>query len=102
LLQSILLEDIIESPEPFGYRNKGEFTFGCDSENRETLGFRVSSYPIVRVELPDEVPNIPIVMKRICRAFMDFLNTDGQPRLKVYDQLNHKGVYRILTVRYRY
>jgi tRNA/tmRNA/rRNA uracil-C5-methylase (TrmA/RlmC/RlmD family) len=100
LLNSVVIEDILESPEPFGYRNKGEFTFGPDSESRQSLGFRVSSYPIVRVDPPDNVPNIPHVMKRICRAFIDFLNTEGLPRLKVYDQLNHTGVYRILTIRY--
>jgi hypothetical protein len=53
-------------------------------------------------------------MKRVCQLFIDFLqrgpgvvsDENGEERplssqhLRVYDQTAHKGVYRLLTVRY--
>ena len=94
---SIVVESIIPCKEPYGYRNKCEFTFGADNDDHPSLGFRISSFPDVRVEPPYECPNIPIVMKHIVGEFVNFL---GNSKLGPYNQHSHTGCYRLLTARY--
>ena len=92
-----MVEKIIASPEPFGYRNKCEFSFGQDLDNKPSLGFRVTSFPDVRVDPPFECPNVPAVLKMVVGEIINFLKTS---RLKPYDQHSHSGNYRTLTTRY--
>lgn len=91
---------IIESPEPLGYRNKCEFTFGTDSiSGLPAVGFRVSNFKDgVLVGSPEDCPNIPKAMKKLVRAVNIYLRENCD--LKVYDIQNHTGVWRLLTVRY--
>ncbi len=97
LNKSVIIEDIIPCKEPYGYRNKCEFTFGPDHDGRPSLGFRVSSFPDVLVEPPYECPNIPIVMKHVVGEVVNFLASSN---LGPYDQHHHTGCYRLLTCRY--
>ena len=96
-LAGIVFEDIIRSPQPYGYRNKCEFTFGKDIEGKESVGFRLSGFSTgVTVGAPYDCPNIPRVMKRLVNCFINFL---GHSPFKTYDLMTHEGVWRLLTVR---
>jgi hypothetical protein len=91
---------IIASPEPIGYRNKCEFTFGVDSGDKlPAVGFRVSTFSQgVLVGSPQDCPNISKPMKILVNAVNVFLRETST--LKVYDMHTHTGVWRLLTVRY--
>mgnify|MGYP006879038416 CR=1 FL=1 len=94
----LTLSTIIESPEPLGHRNKCEFTFGCDSKNEKSLGFRISSFRDgVRVENPEECPNVPKAMKVVVNKIIEFIKASP---FEVYDLKSHRGVWRNLFLRY--
>jgi hypothetical protein len=63
-----------------------------------SLGFRVSSYKDgLLVASPETCPHIPFPMVEIVKIFIRHLKGSA---LKVYDQYQHNGVWRLLTVRY--
>lgn len=82
---------IIASPEPIGYRNKCEFTFGVDSvDNLPGIGFRVSAFSQgVLVGSPQDCPNISKPMKILVNTVKQFLRETST--LKVYDMKTHTG-----------
>lgn len=83
---------IIASPEPNGYRNKCEFTFGIDSIDKQpSLGFRVSTFSQgVLVGSPQDCPNISKPMKILVNTIKEYLREKST--LKVYDMLTHTGL----------
>ena len=82
---------IIASPEPVGYRNKCEFTFGIDSTDKSpAVGFRVSTFSEgVLVGSPQDCPNISKAMKLLVKRISTYLRE--MTTLKVYDMLTHTG-----------
>lgn len=84
---------IIASPEPIGYRNKCEFTFGVDSlDQQPAVGFRVSTFNQgVLVGSPQDCPNISKPMKMLVSKVNEFIRETS--KLKVYDMHAHTGKY---------
>jgi tRNA/tmRNA/rRNA uracil-C5-methylase (TrmA/RlmC/RlmD family) len=63
-----------------------------------SLGFRVSSYKDgILVASPEGCPHIPFPMVEVVKIFKAHIRGS---ELKVYDQYQHNGVWRLLTVRY--
>ena len=85
---------IIASPEPIGYRNKCEFTFGIDSVDQlPGVGFRVSTFNQgVLVGSPQDCPNISKPMKILVNTVKTFLRETST--LSVYDMHAHTGKAR--------
>jgi len=87
--------DPLTSPETYFYRNKMEFSFGCDPEGGLTLGLHpAESYQDVfdlrKCHLESELSNAIVACVR------DLCRRSGLPP---YDVRTHQGFLRYLTVR---
>ncbi|CEG46341.1 23s rrna (uracil-5-)-methyltransferase [Plasmopara halstedii] len=92
------MDSIHASPVTEGYRNKCEFSFGFDKNNKPCVGFRLGLFRegSVVVSKPDECINVSKDMKAVCAVMQVILETSGVP---VYDVHTKTGVWRVLTVR---
>lgn len=92
------MEAIQASPVTEGYRNKCEFSFGFDKEDKPCVGFRLGLFRegSVVVSKPDECINVSAEMKAVCAVMQNILETSDVP---VYNVNTRTGVWRILTVR---
>ncbi|GMF39783.1 unnamed protein product [Phytophthora fragariaefolia] len=92
------MDSIRASPVTEGYRNKCEFSFGFDNEDKPCLGFRLSLFRdgCVVVSKPDECVNVSNEMKAVCAIMQNILETSDIP---VYNVTTKSGVWRLLTVR---
>jgi tRNA (uracil-5-)-methyltransferase len=92
------MDSIRPSPVTEGYRNKCEFSFGFDSEDKPCVGFRLGLFRegSVVVSKPDECINVPSEMKAVCAVMQSVLETSAIP---VYNVHTKTGVWRVLTVR---
>ncbi|RLN90787.1 hypothetical protein BBJ28_00005759 [Nothophytophthora sp. Chile5] len=92
------MDSIHASPVTEGYRNKCEFSFGLDAEDKPCLGFRLGLFRegSVVVSKPDECVNVSSTMKAVCAVMQELVETSGIP---VYDVKTKLGVWRVLTVR---
>ncbi|KAL4155734.1 hypothetical protein PRNP1_007837 [Phytophthora ramorum] len=92
------MESIRASPVTEGYRNKCEFSFGFDKEDKPCVGFRLGLFRegSVVVSKPDECINVSTEMKAVCTVMQNILETSDVP---VYSVTTKSGVWRVLTVR---
>ncbi|OWZ15341.1 23S rRNA (uracil-5-)-methyltransferase RumA [Phytophthora megakarya] len=92
------MDSIHASPVTEGYRNKCEFTFGFDKEDKPCLGFRLGLFRegSVVVSKPDECINVSNEMKAVCAVMQNIVETSDVP---VYNVNTKAGVWRVLTVR---
>lgn len=95
------LEECVESPKIWGYRNKMEFSFGDEIKDGPlTLGLhkRGSFYDII------SVPHCQIIdedLRKILALTLDFFQNavlDGK-KIDFYHKMRHEGVLRHLLVR---
>ena len=94
----IHVEPIIPSPQQDGYRNKCEFTFGCDASGLPSLGFRVSSFDEgTIVDPPTDAPTVPNAMRTVVGKLVAFVRASPLP---CFDLKTHSGVWRLCTIRY--
>jgi len=89
------MRPILESPLPFFYRNKMEFSFGKDREGKLQLGLHVRGrfnrlFDVEACHLQSEMSN------RILGAVRRHAVAGG---LSVYDLKKHEGLLRFLVVR---
>jgi hypothetical protein len=85
--------DMEPSPEPDNLA-----TLPPPTSPLPSLGFRVSSYKDgILVASPEGCPHIPFPMIEVVKIFKNHVRGS---ELKVYDQYQHSGVWRLLTVRY--
>ncbi|XP_066944925.1 tRNA (uracil-5-)-methyltransferase homolog A-like isoform X3 [Macrobrachium rosenbergii] len=93
------VDEIVQSPQVDGYRNKCEFTVGINPDDGlPTVGFRVSSYKSgsLAVGPVGHLVHIPESMKKVVKVFQEYVRgSDHKP----FDPLTHEGVWRQLTVR---
>ena len=92
------MESIHPSPVTESYRNKCEFSFGFDNEDKPCVGFRLGLFRegSVVVSKPDECVNVSTEMKAVCAVVQNILETSNIP---VYSVTTKTGVWRVLTVR---
>ncbi|KAF1785013.1 RNA methyltransferase TrmA, active site [Phytophthora cactorum] len=92
------MDSIHASPVTEGYRNKCEFSFGFDNEDKPCVGFRLGLFRegSVVVSKPDECINVSQEMKEVCAVMQNILETSDVP---VYNVNTKSGVWRVLTVR---
>lgn len=92
------MDSIHASPVTEGYRNKCEFSFGFDKENKPCVGFRLGLFRegSVVVSKPDECVNVSSEMKAVCAVMQNIVETS---EILVYDVTTKSGVWRVLTVR---
>ncbi|RMX63427.1 hypothetical protein DD238_007189 [Peronospora effusa] len=92
------MESIHSSPVTESYRNKCEFSFGFDNEDKPCVGFRLGLFRegSVVVSKPNECVNVPTEMKAVCAVVQNILETSDVP---VYSVTTKTGVWRVLTVR---
>ncbi|ETO71542.1 23S rRNA (uracil-5-)-methyltransferase RumA [Phytophthora nicotianae P1976] len=92
------MDSIHASPVTEGYRNKCEFSFGFDKEDKPCVGFRLGLFRegSVVVSKPDECINVSKEMKAVCAVMQNILETSDVP---VYNVTTKSGVWRVLTVR---
>ncbi|KAE9336269.1 hypothetical protein PF008_g13099 [Phytophthora fragariae] len=92
------MDSIRASPDTEGYRNKCEFSFGFDKEDKPCLGFRLGLFRegSVVVSKPNECVNVSNEMKAVCAVMQNILETSDIP---VYNVTTKSGVWRVLTVR---
>ena len=85
------------SPETSGYRNKCEFTVGKDENGAMTVGFRVGSFAeTLLVKKADDCTVVPPIVQKLCSSF-NALICSG--KFGPYNQVDHTGVWRQLTVK---
>ncbi|POM73950.1 23S rRNA (uracil-5-)-methyltransferase RumA [Phytophthora palmivora] len=92
------MDSIHASPVTEGYRNKCEFSFGFDNEDKPCIGFRLGLFRegSVVVSKPDDCINVSNEMKAVCAVMQNILETSDVP---VYNVNTKTGVWRVLTVR---
>ncbi|KAG7387993.1 tRNA methyltransferase 2 [Phytophthora pseudosyringae] len=92
------MDSIRASPVTEGYRNKCEFSFGFDNDDKPCVGFRLGLFRegSVVVSKPDECINVSSEMKAVCAVMQNILETSDIP---VYNVKTKTGVWRVLTVR---
>ncbi|GMF11957.1 unnamed protein product [Phytophthora lilii] len=92
------MDSIHASPVTEGYRNKCEFSFGFDNEDKPCVGFRLGLFRegSVVVSRPNECVNVSSEMKAVCAVIQNVLETTNIP---VYNVNTKTGVWRVLTVR---
>lgn len=96
VMDSYLFEGIKESPSPYGYRNKMEFSFGDEIKDGPlALGMhkRGSFYDIVTVE------ECQIADKDFGRILKETLSFFGETGISFYHKMQHRGYLRHLLVR---
>lgn len=96
VVDSYLFEGIKESPSPYGYRNKMEFSFGDEIKDGPlALGMhkRGSFYDIVTVE------ECQIADKDFGRILKETLSFFGETGISFYHKMQHRGYLRHLLVR---
>lgn len=96
VVDSYLFEGIKESPSPYGYRNKMEFSFGDEVKDGPlALGMhkRGSFYDIVTVE------ECQIADKDFGRILKETLSFFGETGISFYHKMQHRGYLRHLLVR---
>ncbi|KAK9887879.1 hypothetical protein WA026_000184 [Henosepilachna vigintioctopunctata] len=82
-----------------GYRNKCDFSFGINDENKSPMvGFRLASYACgsINVGPVDKLRHVPDEMKLVCKVFEDFAE---KSKLEVFNPEIQVGHFRQLTVR---
>ncbi|MEE3258704.1 MAG: 23S rRNA (uracil(1939)-C(5))-methyltransferase RlmD [Candidatus Latescibacterota bacterium] len=89
------LEPILPSPDPFFYRNKMEFSFGCDRDGLLQLGLHVRGrfnwiFNLRECHLQSQVSNR--IVESVRRTARELL-------LSAYDLKRHEGLLRFLVVR---
>jgi len=92
---------IIASPVHTGYRNKNEFTVGVGPEMAGgdlTVGFRVGSYSDGTLVVVDPSPckAVDALTLTVAKRFQNFFRQSGY---QAFDNLQHTGHWRFLTVR---
>ncbi|KAJ8524307.1 hypothetical protein ON010_g16811 [Phytophthora cinnamomi] len=92
------MDSIRASPVTEGYRNKCEFSFGYDKDDKPCVGFRLGLFRegSVVVSKPDECVNVSNEMKAVCAVMQNIVETSDIP---VYNVNTKSGVWRVLTVR---
>ncbi|CCI47583.1 unnamed protein product [Albugo candida] len=92
-------ESIQASPETEGYRNKCEFTIGCDEEGHPCVGFRLGLFKngSVTVSKPGNCINVSPIMKRVCKVVQDMVILSEFP---IFNVESREGVWKQLTVRH--
>ncbi|KAG7394298.1 tRNA methyltransferase 2 [Phytophthora boehmeriae] len=92
------MDSIHASPVTEGYRNKCEFSFGFDADDKPCVGFRLGLFRegSVVVSKPDECINVSKEMKAVCAVMQNIVETSDIP---VYNVTTKSGVWRVLTVR---
>jgi len=85
----------LASPDPFYYRNKMEFSFGCDPEGHLTLGLHPAAsylqvFDLKACHLQSELSNSIVALVRAACA---------EAGLPPYDVREHTGFLRYLTIR---
>ena len=96
VVDSYLFEGIKESPSPYGYRNKMEFSFGDEIKDGPlALGMhkRGSFYDILTVE------ECQIADKDFGRILKETLSFFGETGISFYHKMQHRGYLRHLLVR---
>ena len=82
-----------------GYRNKCTFSFGNDKDGKICAGFRIGNFvDTVKIDSPDNCPNIADVCKLVARLATNFVSTTS--KLKVYNTVNRTGFWYQLTTRH--
>lgn len=81
-----------------GYRNKSEFTVGCNAAGEKVVGFRLSSYVngSIEVDTVADLPHIPANMKQAALVWQQYVR---QSEHDVFSPEFYRGVFRQLTVR---
>ncbi|KAK0411391.1 hypothetical protein QR680_005631 [Steinernema hermaphroditum] len=92
------LKRIIPSPAHRAYRNKCEFTVGRNTEGETTVGFVGGRFAAdMHYVVPtDDCDNISDHMKRIVKAFENFVKESGLPTFNEFERV---GCWKMLTVR---
>jgi len=92
---------IVASPVQAGYRNKNEFTIGegpAITGKELTVGFRVGSYSdgTLTVMDPSECKVLDTPTLTVAQRFQEFFRNS---EFKAFDNRDHSGCWRFLTVR---
>nr|XP_060641687.1 tRNA (uracil-5-)-methyltransferase homolog A isoform X1 [Anolis sagrei ordinatus] len=93
------LEGVKSSPLQTEYRNKCEFLIGIGpNQEDKTVGFRLGKYKggTCAVVEPFETIHIPAVVKKVAKAFQDYIRSTPYD---VYSPETYEGHWRQLTVR---
>lgn len=101
---SIVVNDVVASPQQQAYRNKNEFTFGYRTEKIEgeaavkqipSTGFLAAGWS-GEVSRPHVCTNVPWEACAVADLVEEFLQTSPIPP---YDSRSHNGMWRVLTIR---
>ena len=89
-------ENVRTSAKVNGYRNKCQFTFGRDKDDKICAGFRIGSFEdTIKIDSPKDCPNVAEVSKLVARLATEFVSTS---KLEVYDVISKKGFwYQLMT-----
>lgn len=89
------IRPIIPSPQPYFYRNKMEFAFGCTTESEFSLGLRRknSFWRIIDVEACRLLSELSNEILKFVRLWAK------QSGISAFNRKNHKGALRYLVVR---
>lgn len=88
------IDNFFDSPLELGYRNKAQFPFGRDKNDKIAVGyFKPNSHIFVPCA---ECLLVGDFIKPIISVVLDFCNSEG---LSVYDETTHSGLLRHLVVR---
>lgn len=88
------VDNFVDSPLEFGYRNKAQFPFGRGEDGKVAIGyFKPNSHIFVPCTTCLLVGDF---IEPIVNAVLEFCNSEG---LSVYDENTHSGLLRHLVIR---
>ncbi|RKP01599.1 hypothetical protein CXG81DRAFT_11788 [Caulochytrium protostelioides] len=89
---------IVPAPQPNGYRNKCEFTFGVDVNGELTVGFLCGLFKEGHTAVlgPDACLHVSDAAKHVARALQAYARDSGLP---AYDRHTKTGFWRLAVVR---
>jgi tRNA (uracil-5-)-methyltransferase len=93
---------IVPSPVINHYRNKSEFTIGCDASGQVSIGFNAGRFADgeAYVVAADTCVNIPEHAKFLASKMCEFLRSEAGANLGApFDKTTHDGLWRLLSVR---
>ncbi|KAJ3052904.1 tRNA methyltransferase 2 [Rhizophlyctis rosea] len=93
------MDKIVASPVVDNYRNKCEFSFGRNLDDKVAVGFLLGLYKEGKINVlePTKCRNVPPAALKIAKVTQEFLRLPG--RQKLYHRVDKEGFWRMMLVR---